>query len=61
MEVDVIVGGTCYGEDKLEKTSNRWDTSWALICLFVLNDHFDLIFEMMITWFDAWNYQTFLS
>ena len=44
MEVDAIVRGTCLGKDELEKTSDRYD---AFIYWFVLNDHFDLLFEMI--------------
>ena len=47
MEVDAIVRGTCLGEDKLEKTSDKYDTSYTLIQWFVLNDHFNLLFEMI--------------
>ena len=58
MEVDAIVGGTCLGKDELEKTSDRYDTLWPLICWFVLNDHFDLVFEMIELMFvhDTMNY-----
>ena len=43
MEIDVIVGGICLGKDKLEKTSDRYDTLWTLISTFVMNEHFDLM------------------
>ena len=36
-------------EIELEKTSDRYDTLWALICWFFTNDHFDLLFVKMIT------------
>ena len=44
MEVDAIVRGACLGENELEKTSDRYD---AMIYWSVLNDHFDLLFEMI--------------
>ena len=46
MIVDVIVGSTCLGENELEKTSDRYDTLWALVCWCVLDD-FDLMPEMI--------------
>ena len=63
MKVDTSVGVTSLGEDDLEKISDRYDTSWALIYWFctkwslqfdIWNDQFDVYtddhFDLMPEW-----------
>ena len=46
--IDAIVRCACLGEDEFEMTSDKYDTRYdALIYWFVLNNHFDLLFEMI--------------